>query len=187
MNGGGANVAGCGHCGGKCCRMYRVGVNIADVWRIADGTALHPREFITLTHAEGNGFRLKRYGSHQAFLLQRRPENNACVFLMEIAENRARCGVYAHRPRVCSNFPTALKNGAITIREGTACGDNSWNLAGMDLPAYRRGHTEDKAGWERHREVVEAWNEMIDASDKEATEDELFDFLMSYRESDASA
>lgn len=177
MNGTGANVAGCGDCAGKCCRSYRVRVHAGDVRALVAGTGLRPSDFIWLVEDPASGFRLRPGGPTMDLHLQRRSETGACVFLMEIAPDKARCGVYAHRPLVCSNFPTTLLQGAVAIRQETVCGRDTWNLAAMDLPSYRRGHVRDMVGWTEHERIVQAWNASVDASGKEATADQLFDHL----------
>lgn len=180
MNGSGANVAGCINCEGNCCRKYKVGVNVADVRKLAAGTKLHPRNFIRLMETDSDGFRLQRGGQMMDLYLIRRPETGACVFLMEIAPGKARCGVYAHRPLVCSTFPTTLSRGAVDVRQDTVCGPNSWNLAAMDLPNYRSELTRNRSAWAEHRAIVQTWNAKIDASGEVATEDDLYDFLLEF-------
>lgn len=177
VNGSGINVAGCAACTGDCCRRYKVGVTVADVRRVASGTALHPEEFITLLEDE-TGFRLRPDGPAFDLYLVRRKETGGCVFLMEIASGKARCGVYAHRPLVCSNFPTTLERGAVAIRQDTVCGPDSWNLAAMELNTYRRDIERNRAAWSEHLRVVEAWNTAVDARRRERTPRELYDYLL---------
>ena len=180
MNGSGANVAGCANCAGNCCRTYKVEVTVADVRRLAAGTSLHPTDFIRLMDDE-DGFRLGPGGPGKALFLIRRPESGACVFLMELAPGKARCGVYAHRPLVCSNFPTILRRNAVDIRQDVVCGPDSWNLAAMDVTTYRQDLTRNRAAWREHREIVETWNETIDAKGRKASHQELFDYFLDGR------
>jgi len=149
---------------------------------LAAGTALHPSEFINLfEHDEAKrGFRLWPNGPFKQLHLIRRADTRACTFLMEIALDKPRCGVYAHRPLVCRNFPAALKRGTVAVRSGVTCGPNSWNLAAMDLPTYRRDLLRANAAWNEHWKIVAAWNTAIDATNIEKTPDELFAFLLSY-------
>jgi Fe-S-cluster containining protein len=183
MNGSGANLAGCSTCAGNCCRHYRVGVNARDVRNLAAGTMLHPAEFIRLMEVERKnreGFRLQPGGAEMDLYLIRAAKTGACVFLMEIAPGKARCGVYAHRPLVCSNFPTALTRGAVDIRQDTVCGPNAWNLSAMDLPTYRRDLTRDQTAWAEHRQLVKAWNAQVDTGGRERTDKDLYDYLLEY-------
>lgn len=180
MNGTAVNAAGCADCGGKCCREYQVGVTVRDVRVLAEGTAMRPSDFIRLLNTKKEGFRLRPDGPAKKLYLQRSAEDTGCVFLMEIASGRARCGVYAHRPLVCSTFPMSIQRGVVTLREDTVCGPDSWNLAAMDLPACRRELTHDDAARAEHREIIRAWNKRVDASGREASPQELYDYLMSY-------
>ncbi|MEK8170919.1 YkgJ family cysteine cluster protein [Streptomyces sp. M19] len=109
------------------------------------GTA--PREFITLREGENSDFRLRPNGPAYDLYLTRRASSGGCVFLMEISETKARCGVYGHRPLVCSNFPMAMTQGMVELRQDTVCGPDSWNLATMDLSRYRRDILANKAAW----------------------------------------
>lgn len=178
MNGSGANVAGCAGCGGKCCRSYIVGVTVRDVRALADGTAMRPSDFLDLVDTAKEGFHLRPGGPAKKLCLQRVSETGACVFLMEIAPGKARCGIYAHRPLVCSNFPASLQRGVVTIREDTVCGPGSWNLATMDLPTYRRDLTRDQSARAEHRQVMRAWNKVVDDSRWEATPEDLYEYLL---------
>lgn len=178
MNGSGANVAGCAGCAGKCCRSYVVGVTVRDVRALAEGTAMHPSDFIGLRDTDKEGFHLRPGGPAKKICLQHRSETGACVFLMEIASGRARCGVYAHRPLVCSTFPLSLQRGVVTTREDTVCGPDSWNLATMDLPAYRRDLTRDRSARAEHRQVMRAWNKIVDVRGWKATPEDLYEYLL---------
>ncbi|MDN3354213.1 YkgJ family cysteine cluster protein [Actinomadura sp. DC4] len=174
-----AASAGCAGCAGQCCRKYRVGVTVRDVQVLAEGTAMHPGDFLRLLDTDKDGFRLKAGGPAKGLYMQHvGGKGSGCVFLMEIASGKARCGVYAHRPLVCSNFPLSLQRSVVTLREDTLCGPDSWNLAAMDLPAYRRDLLRDKDAKVEHRQAIETWNERVDASGREATPEELYDYLL---------
>jgi Fe-S-cluster containining protein len=181
MTGSGVNSAGCATCKGRCCREYRVEVTVADVRVLADRTGLHPRDFIALQDAAaGNGgFRLRPAGPAKELHLVRNTSTGACVFLMEIAPDRARCGVYAYRPVVCRVYPTFLKNGTVAVRDGAKCGPDAWNLAAMDLTTCRRDHTRNEVDKTEHRNLVTAWNARVDADGQERSADELLEFVLS--------
>jgi Fe-S-cluster containining protein len=176
----GVKVAGCGDCGGKCCRTYKVGVTVRDVRVLAEGTAMRPGDFIRLMDTDKDGFRLRPGGPAQKLYLQRSAADTGCVFLLEIAPGQARCGVYAHRPLVCSTFPLSLQRGVVTPRDNVACPPDSWNLAALDLPACRRELTKDDTARAEHKRIVKAWNELVDASGREWPPSELFDYLLNY-------
>jgi len=179
VNGSGGNLAGCATCAGRCCREYRVEVMVRDVRILAEGTALHPREFLWLRDSGGpNGFQLLPGGNGVELHLRRHAPSGACVFLMEMAPGVARCGVYTHRPLVCRNFPAALERGSVGLRTNVKCGPDSWNLATMDLCAYRRDLSLAQAAQAEHHQLVKAWNTRIAEESRTATEDELYDYVL---------
>jgi len=181
MSGNGVNLAGCTTCAGDCCRKYRVPVTARDVRTLVAGTGLRPGDFVRLVPADGEGFRLQRGGPAMEVHLQRRPETGACVLLMEIAPGKARCGVYAHRPLVCSNFPMTFQHGVVAARQDALCGPGAWNLTALDLPAYRRDIAGDNDARIEHRQLMQEWNATVDASEREATPGELFDYLLNHQ------
>jgi Fe-S-cluster containining protein len=180
VNGSGGNVAGCATCAGRCCREYRVQVTARDVCTLAADTALPPADFVRLEECEADkpGFRLRPGGPPHALQLIRHAATGACVFLMEIAPDLARCGVYTARPMVCRNFPTTLRLGAVAVRDEVKCGPGSWNLAAMDVTTYRRDLVQADAGWKEHWTLVNAWNQAIDAESRQASPADLYDFLL---------
>lgn len=169
--------AGCAGCAGQCCRTYKVAITASDMQRLASGTALPPSEFVTLLEHR-SGFRLEPGGPTLDLYLQRRSGGQGCVFLMEIAKGHARCGAYAHRPLVCSNFPLALEGGTVAARQDTVCGPDSWNLAAMDLVGYRGDLLRSRAAWSDHFALIERWNRKVDAGGRKKSPRQLYDYLM---------
>jgi Fe-S-cluster containining protein len=180
VNGSGGNLAGCATCAGRCCREYRVQINVADLRELAAGTALPPGDFVRLEESspDTKGFQLRPAGPAHDLVLLRHPATGGCVLLMEIAPGLARCGVYTSRPLVCRNFPTRLYNGAVGIRDEVKCGPDAWNLATMDVGTYRRDLMRSNAAWTEHRNLVSVWNQSIDAESRRATPENLYDFLL---------
>lgn len=178
MNGSGRNLAGCATCAGECCRKYRVEITYLDVRELATGMDLDPIEFVRPLEDE-SGFRLRPGGPGYSLYLKRDEKGNGCVFLMELAPGKARCGVYHHRPLTCSNFPAKLSReaGTVEVRQDTLCGPDSWNLAAMDLTGYRRDLVRGRAQWARHLRIVEAWNTAMEIKGRTATFRDLLDFL----------
>ncbi|WP_173873223.1 YkgJ family cysteine cluster protein [Streptomyces albus subsp. chlorinus] len=180
MSGSGVNLAGCASCEGRCCREYAVNVTVGDVRRLAAGMALHPREFVTLKAKKDGDFRFRPGGPLFDMRLRHRPGTEGCVFLMEIAPGHARCGAYAHRPRVCANFPAALKGNTVSIRDDTLCGgSDSWNLTAMDLPALRANLLRNRAAWREHLRIAEEWNARVDQGWRTLSEDAFYEFILS--------
>ncbi|MGK4908381.1 YkgJ family cysteine cluster protein [Streptomyces albus] len=187
MSGSGANLAGCASCKGRCCREYTVNVTVADIRKLATGMALHPREFVALKEKDDGDFRLRPGGPKFDLRLKHRPVTEGCVFLMEIAPGHARCGAYAHRPRVCANFPAALIGNTVTIRSDTLCGgSDSWNLTAMDLPALRANIMRNKAAWREHLRIAEQWNARVEGGWRTRSEDELFAFILAAEQQDSA-
>src|SRR5262249_13641558 len=140
----------------------------------------HPRDFIKLTNADAGdeGFRLRPAGPAVELQLVRNMSTGACVFLMEIAPDRGRCGVYVHRPKVCRNFPMTLRNGAVAIRDGVKCGSDMWNLAAMDLTGCRHNLVQGRADKVEHHHMMTTWNALVDAAGQERSVEELFEFVL---------
>ncbi|MER7970425.1 YkgJ family cysteine cluster protein [Streptomyces sp. NPDC096080] len=179
MSGSAAALAGCASCKGRCCREYTVNVTMDDVRGLATGMALHPREFLALQEKDDGDFRFRRDGPRYDIRLRHRPDTEGCVFLMEIAPGHARCGAYAHRPRVCANFPASLSRNTVAIRDNTLCGDaDSWNLTAMDLPGLRANILRNRAAWTEHLRLAERWNAHVDSSHRTRSHDELYDFIL---------
>lgn len=184
MSGAGMNLAGCASCKGQCCRAYLVVVNATDVRKIVEATSLRPSDFIYLSERKDTepGFRLRPGGRGHHLALQKKDgKGSACVFLVELAPSVARCGMYAHRPRVCSTFPAKLAKGVVDIRQDTTCGPNAWNVSAMDLPDYRRDLTSQRTDWQDHWRLVMKWNGEVDADGRARTPDDLFGYLLQPR------
>jgi Fe-S-cluster containining protein len=178
---GGGNLAGCATCKGRCCREYRVHVTAADIRTLAAGTTLHPSDFVRLHELDNDkGFHLRPHGPAMELLLVRNRWTGACVFLLEIAPDRARCGVYAHRPSVCRAYPMTFRGGAVDVRQDAKCGPDTWNLSAMDLPKYRCDLNRSLADWTDHWKTVAEWNTAIDAAGQERSPNDLFDFLLNH-------
>lgn len=178
MNGTGRNIAGCATCAGGCCREYRVEVNVAGLRKIAAGTGFDPTDFLYLREDE-EGFQLAPHGPPMSLNLIKRPKSGACVFLMEIAPGKARCGIYAHRPLVCSNFPMILRRGTVSVREDSLCGgSDAWNLAAMDVAPYRRDLLRNTADWAENQRIAKEWNADLEENGREASAEELYSYLL---------
>src|SRR5258705_1554650 len=146
---------GCATCVGDCCRRYLVPITLADIHRIVEATALHPREFVQLVvhPVPPPGFRLRPGGDEQFLMLDRR-RTGACVFLMELSSGQARCGAYLHRPSACRTFPTSLRHGTPAVRTDVRCEPGAWCLATMALAGYREDLVGQRPAWQDHVEDV---------------------------------
>jgi len=154
---------------------------VADVRLLAAATALRPSDFLRLNDPKTGeeGFRLRPRGVAMELVLLKTGILGGCVFLLELSDKVARCGVYQHRPLVCATFPMTLRDGAVGIRtDDITCAANSWNLATMDLPNVRRDLVRTDAVWAEHWQLVRAWNAAVDASGRPRSADELFDYVL---------
>jgi Fe-S-cluster containining protein len=181
MSGNGGNLAGCATCKGRCCRDYVVNVSVADVRKIVAVTGLRPADFLYLKERKDDtsGFRLCPSGAFQHLALAKKQgTTGACIFLIELTADAARCGIYEFRPRVCSTFPTMLRNGAVDVRQDTVCGPDAWTLSAMDLPRQRQLLVNSRAAWEEHGRFMTAWNSDIDSTGKTCSPDELYEYVL---------
>jgi Fe-S-cluster containining protein len=175
---------GCASCDGRCCRRYIVPLTCSDVHVISRALALAPEQFTMLVPEAGdeaNGIRLSAGGPSFSMVLEKRDpasEQPPCVFLMELPDGTGRCGVYAHRPRVCRTFPAVLRHGGVSIRPDVVCPAGSWNLARMDLPSWRTELLRCEVEQALHRIVVARWNRTVDAGGKDREPVEFFRFAM---------
>ncbi|MBO0687427.1 MAG: YkgJ family cysteine cluster protein [Candidatus Dormibacteraeota bacterium] len=178
----GAEFGGCLDCDGRCCRRYLVPLTCSDVHLVSRALALSPEQFVTLVpqaEEEPAGIRLSAAAPPFAMVLQRREpisEHPPCIFLMELPGGTARCGVYAHRPRVCRTFPARLRQDGMEIQSEIPCSAGSWKLARMDLPRWRNELIRSEMEQALHRIVVARWNAALGGAD--ATPADFFRFAM---------
>ncbi len=164
-----ASFGGCAACAGECCRRYLVPLTATDVRSIAAATALHPREFVDLREIALGvpGFRLVGGGPELHLVLDKRyagqdaaATGSPCIFLMELPNGKARCGIYAARPSACRTFPTTLVHGTAAVRPNIPCGQAAWNVGVMDLPRFRRDLKAQRVAWQSHAGLAADWNAM---------------------------
>jgi Fe-S-cluster containining protein len=176
----------CETCVGECCRRYFVNLNGHDVWTIATSLRLAPEQFIDLAQEDeptGIGFRLDATKMTFAMVLNKRPGPDGvqqCDFLMNLGGGIGRCGIYPHRPAACRVFPAQLRHGAVAFREDVVCPKGSWNVAGIDLPAWRASLLRSHMEWAIYTSVVSLWNERTAGTPRGEmhTPSEYYSFLM---------
>jgi Fe-S-cluster containining protein len=117
-------------------------------------------------------------GKEKVLCLRRHEPTGACVFLLEIAPGVARCGAYPHRPLVCRIYPATLARGVVSVRPDTKCGPDAWNLATMDLCAYRQDLEQARAAWTEHLRLAQTWNDRITREYRTVEPEELFDYVL---------
>lgn len=138
------NNAVCIACTARCCYQYRVQITGADVYRLARGLSMHPKDFAMVVHT------LKKQDSPDAIYfnaesepfelcLHKHPKrrdksgNRPCPMLVILDRDHQRCGVYAHRPMVCRLFPTYTHNRGVNVNNASACPPRSWSIERIDI------------------------------------------------------
>ena len=166
----GVNIRACDRCDGRCCYNYTVLVTGYDAWLIASAQRLALEQFLVQTaetKRTAAGFAIDHTDATYAIALSRREgptERTPCIFLMQLPGGHGRCGIYPHRPAACRVFPAELQKGSVAIREDAVCPPGSWNIAAMDLPAWRMSLLRAHLEWAIYYLVVKRWNEAVAAS-----------------------
>jgi Fe-S-cluster containining protein len=109
---------GCRH--KTCCHNTRVVISGMDIWRITQTLEVQPWDYTRYADAiEGaiDAFRLRPDGpSYQVVLAKRGEVDRAgapCIFLWNLADGHAQCGLGALRPLVCRVYPAVLVDGML--------------------------------------------------------------------------
>lgn len=165
----------CETCTGECCKRYFVNLSGFDVWKIATALQMSPSQFAVLAQEEEPspvGFRLDSTKTTFSLVLDKRPGPDGvqqCIFLMNLSGGCGRCGIYPHRPAACRVFPAHLYHGAVAFRDNIVCPDGSWNIAGIDLPAWRKALLRSHMEWAIYAAVVSRWNEQARQTPRDET------------------
>jgi Fe-S-cluster containining protein len=154
----------CTACSKRCCHDYVVTVNSYDVWRLARGLRLDPRQFVVPVRPydpASHGFRLEPGGVRHQLALDKvpgSPEHRACVFWMPVGPDAGRCGVYPLRPGVCRTYPAALVDGTVSRREDVLCPTEGWRHGELDDPAWKRRLDHLHVAYDIHGLLLTRWN-----------------------------
>jgi Fe-S-cluster containining protein len=174
----------CSACTKRCCSNYTVSVNGHDAWLI--GTSLRlPLESFLISFPVGDqaerGFRLEPGGSRHEIALDKAggfQRGNVCIFWTELTNGRGRCGIYSVRPHVCQTYPVHQNGELVLLRDDVLCPDGSWNLAGIDLPLFRRRLHEFRIEQDIYAAVVAAWNDHVERAQQAQRVDVFYAHLM---------
>lgn len=147
-----------------CCRTTRVIVTGLDVWRIARALDLAPWDFTRYGAAvEGaaDGFQLAPGGPlYQIYLAKRGPvgpQGAPCLFLWQLADGHAQCGLGALRPRACQSYPALLLDGVLCV-DGASCTCRRWSLTDLDQARELALAETFLAEGAEYAGLVAAWN-----------------------------
>jgi Fe-S-cluster containining protein len=162
----------CGTCG-VCCRSYIVPVCGHDVWRISQSQRLAPEQFVVAVaqpEPRMDGFRLAADGPTHGLMLDKQGRltvNQSCVFLVHLAGDHDRCGVYLDRPVVCRAYPMVLAPRGVTLREKALCPPNAWPESELGKRSWRGAVRRVTMQFDLYAEVVARWNARVDAAPPE--------------------
>lgn len=163
----------CVGCHTNCCQHYLVTVTAHDVYRIKRSLQMPILSFVHLhpTSDEEKGVHLDD-GFFQVALRKR--ESDACVFLVEIDDNR-RCGIQSFKPRVCAIYPFTIEHDdELWQREDMLC-PVSWRLSWRDQLAMKVEIRRCREEVRFHEALVGRWNQEHPAG---GPADEFVDFML---------
>ena len=179
----------CATCHIGCCHEYIVPLCGVDVWSIARAQKLPPEQFAvgyTIPEARPETFRLEQGGPMHGLALDKKGPfelKQPCVFLVEMAGDFKRCGIYADRPLVCRAYPMASRRGGgITLREGPLCPEGAWPRSEQVRPYWRATVQRMEMAYDVYAEVVLRWNARVEVASERATMNEYFSYLMTVYE-----
>lgn len=156
----------CATCG-ACCRSYVVPLYGYDVWLLSSRQRLSPEQFVVAcpqAEPQLDGFRLDAAGPTFGLALDKKGDfdvMNSCVFLMELGEGHARCGVYADRPVVCRAYPMSIWHLEVSQMKDSLCPPGSWPQTEVKRPAWRAALQHLYMQADIYHEIVARWNAYV--------------------------
>lgn len=179
----------CSACTKRCCANYTVSVNGYDAWLIATRLRMPLASFLICFQVgeggddpdDGRGFRLRPGGPQYDIALDKVggfQRGNPCVFWIELADGRGRCGIYAVRPYVCQTYPAYQQSDLVMLRGDVMCPEGAWSLAGIDLPLFRRRLFEFRIQQDIFAALVAAWNQHVEREQRAFSTEEFYLHLM---------
>lgn len=158
-------------CGSKrCCSTRTVRPTGGDIWRIATQLHVPPESFLRAIPAEpdmSEGFLLSPSNAPMQVALARRTvkaRQATCVFLMQIGDEAARCGLGELRPLACQAFPACGEHGVVQASADHGCTCRTWNLADIErvqAAAVLQQETDER---ELDRRLIGEWNAQVTAT-----------------------
>ena len=154
----------------RCCTLRTVLPTSADIWRIATSLQIAPESFLRPIPAHDHpesAFALDRTGRlFHAALVRRSLKGGAaaCVFLLQLGSQAARCGLGSLRPTTCQSFPATGSPGMVRVDDQHPCTCRAWTLADLDraqISELLRQDTSERQGY--HASIL-AWNAQVGAA-----------------------
>lgn len=154
----------------RCCFVRTVRLTGGDIWRIATQLQVPPESFLRTIPAPpsaDDSILLAPNGPPLHLALARRAVKGrqaACVFLMQIRDDVARCGLGELRPLPCRTFPASGGGGVLYVSEQHGCTCRTWSLADLDRPAVATLLEQEAAERDLDRQLIQAWNGQVAAA-----------------------
>ena len=176
----------CSSCTRRCCSEYTVSVTGYDAWLLA--TVLHlPLDsfLVSIPGEAGNprGFTLEPGGARYEIALDKVGEyrkGDPCVFWIDLANGRGRCGIYSVRPLVCQTYPAYLDDDCVALREDVLCPPGAWQLAGLDLARLRGRLARLRMEQDVYAYVVDGWNRALERRGESRSLAEYYAYLIDF-------
>ena len=155
----------------RCCSVRTVRPTGRDIWRIATQLQVPPESFLRTVpagNASEDAIVLDPHAQPVQVALARRAVKGrqaACVFLMYVRDDLARCGLGALRPLPCQAFPAVRSGGMLDVREDHGCTCRAWTTADLDRAAAAVLLAEEADERERDRRLLQRWNAQVMAAD----------------------
>ena len=153
----------------RCCSVRTVRPTGGDIWRIATQLQVPPESFvrtIPAAPAAHDGVLFAPDGQPMHLALARRAVKGrqaACVFLMQIREDVARCGLGDLRPLPCQAFPGSEAGGVLAVSAHHGCTCRAWSLADLDRPVVTALLEREAAERDLDRRLIHEWNRQVAA------------------------
>ncbi|MFP3251865.1 MAG: YkgJ family cysteine cluster protein [Thermoproteus sp.] len=170
---------------GECCRLYWVPVTHVDLWRIAEGTGLKPRDFAAPIPKDAVGewgvpSILLSDGRRHYVVLKKRLDG-LCIF-NKLSDGRFICSIYDRRPSSCRFYPFVYIPGDVVRLELAKDAERFCPGIGRgpvrDLSAEAEAAAVREAEMDSYREVADRWNRLVASSKVGGTFDEFLEFAL---------
>lgn len=158
-------------CGAKrCCSTRTVRPTGADIWRIATTLQVKPETFLRTISApahDADAFLLDTMTHPLHIALARRVAKGgaaACIFLVQLGDHTARCGLGTLRPMVCHTFPAV---GTLDIQcadDAQHCTCRTWTVADIDRGSVRAIGAQEAEERQHYRATIREWNALVSAA-----------------------
>src|SRR5262245_1262007 len=174
----------CSSCTKRCCANYTVSITGYDAWVIGRTLHLALESFLVYFSVgpdNDRGFLLEPDGARYEIALDKVggfQKGNPCVFWIELANGRGRCGIYAARPYVCQTYPAYLLHETVVLRDDVLCLGGSWSLAGRHLPLFRERLFRFRVAQDIYAYIVAGWNRKVEEAGARRSVQDYYAYLM---------